>query len=157
MVFSPDAMATFFRLVQAQWAGSAMNGAGARLAGGRWNSPGVPAVYLADSRALAALEVAVHAPREVLALEWRIIAVEVPDEWIQAVEKRRLPLDWRNLPSSPGARRFGDAWLRSHATVALKLPSAVIPEEQVLLLNPLHQEIRIKVSQPVVFHFDPRL
>ena len=151
-------MATFFRLVQAQWADSAMNGAGARLAGGRWNSPGLPAVYLANSRALAALEVAVHAPREVLVLEWRIIAVEVPDELIQTVEKRRLPHDWRNLPSSPGARRFGDAWLRSHAAAALKLPSAVIPEEPVLLLNPLHREItRIKVSKPVVFHFDPRL
>lgn len=151
-------MATFFRLVQAQWADSAMNGAGARLAGGRWNSPGLPAVYLAGSRALAALEVAVHAPREVLALEWRIIAAAVPDEMIESVDERGLPDDWRNLPSSPGARRFGDAWLRSHAAAALKLPSAVIPEEQVLLLNPLHHDITgIKVSKPVVFHFDPRL
>jgi RES domain-containing protein len=151
-------MATFFRLVQAQWADSAMNGAGARLAGGRWNSPGLPAVYLAGSRALAALEVAAHAPREVLALEWRIIAVEVPDGLIESVEKRRLPDDWRNLPSSPGARRFGDAWLRSHVALALKLPSVVIPEEPVLLLNPLHRQItRIKVSKPAVFHFDSRL
>lgn len=151
-------MATFFRLVQAKWAGSAMNGVGARLAGGRWNSPGLPAVYLAGSRALAALEVAVHAPREVLALEWRVIVVEVPESMIQSVEKRRLPGDWRNLPSSPGARRFGDAWLRGHGALALKLPSAVIPEEPVLLINPLHHDAaKIKVSKPAVFHFDSRL
>ena len=135
-----------------------MNGAGARLAGGRWNSPGLPAVYLAGSRALAALEVVVHAPREVLALEWRVIAVEVPDDMIQSVEKRRLPEDWRSLPSSPGARRFGDVWLRGHRALALKLPSAIIPEEPVLLLNPLHKDAaRMKATKPAVFHFDPRL
>jgi len=151
-------MATFFRLVQAKWADSAMNGAGARLAGGRWNSPGLPAVYLAGSRALAALEVVVHAPREVLALEWRIIAVEVPDEMIQSVAKRRLPDDWRNLPSAPGARRFGDGWLRSHGALALEIPSAVIPVEPVLLFNPLHRDAaRLKFAKPAAFHFDSRL
>ena len=61
-------MAQFFRLVQARWAHDAMSGEGARLAGGRWNPPGMLAVYLAESRSLAALEVVVHAPREVLRL-----------------------------------------------------------------------------------------
>ena len=60
-----------------------MDGEGARLYGGRWNPPGIAAVYLAESRALAALEILVHAPREALALEWRVIPVDVPDEWIE--------------------------------------------------------------------------
>ena len=59
-------MAMFYRIVQAHWAASAMTGEGARMFGGRWNPPGMPAVYLAESRALAALEIIVNAPREAI-------------------------------------------------------------------------------------------
>jgi RES domain-containing protein len=88
-------MAAFFRIVQTQWAASAMTGEGARLYGGRWNPQGLPAVYLAESRALAALEILVHAPREVLHLDWTIIEVEVPDDRIEPVDPEMIPTDWR--------------------------------------------------------------
>lgn len=149
-------MARFFRLVQARWAHAAMSGEGARIAGGRWNPPGLPAVYLAESRALAALEIVVHAPREALMLEWRVFEVEVADDCIAA--PRRLPKDWRELPSSPAARRFGGAWLREASAPALRLPSTIIPEESVLLLNPTHPEAeRMRVSAARAFLFDPRI
>jgi RES domain-containing protein len=149
-------MATFYRIVQAQWTGSAMTGEGARLFGGRWNPPGIPAVYLADSRALAALEIIVNAPREVLPLAWRIFEVKVPDELIETVKTDDLPPDWRALPSSPGARLHGERWLKSGA-LGFKLPSAVIPEEFTLLLNPLHPDAaKLRVSGPDEFRFDPR-
>jgi len=150
-------MATYFRIVQAHWAASAMNGEGARGNGGRWNPPGMPAVYLAESRALAALEILVHAPREAIPLEWRIIEVVVPDELIQAVKHGDLPADWRALPSSPGARRFGGAWLHQRKAVALKLPSVVVPEEHTLLVNPLHPDAAgLRVWEPMEFRFDRR-
>lgn len=135
-----------------------MTGEGARIAGGRWNPPGIPAVYLAESRALAALEIVVHAPREVLGLEWRIFEVTLPDEAIETADPKRLPKDWRALPSSPAARRFGEAWLRDGTAPALKLPSAIIPEEPVILLNPRHPDAnRMDVSKPKIFRFDPRI
>lgn len=150
-------MATFFRIVQATWADSAMNGEGARLFGGRWNPPGIPAVYLAESRALAALEIIVNAPAEVGLLEWRVLQVEVPDDQIEAVSLAKLPPDWQALPSSPAARRFGEHCLRS-GVLGFKLPSAVIPEECTLLLNPLHPDAaKLRVSQPKEFRFDPRV
>lgn len=134
-----------------------MTGEGARLWGGRWNPPGIPAVYLAESRALAALEIIVHAPREVIPLEWRLIEVEVPDDLIESIGMKDLPPDWQALPSSPGARNFGGDWLRLRTHAALKLPSVVIPEEHALLLNPLHPDaVRAKVSKPLEFRFDPR-
>ncbi|MBC8127059.1 MAG: RES family NAD+ phosphorylase [Gloeobacteraceae cyanobacterium ES-bin-144] len=150
-------MAKFYRIVQAHWAASAMSGEGARLNGGRWNPPGISAVYLAESRALAALEMLVHAPREVLHLAWRLIEVEVPEKWIVTARHSALPADWQALPSSPSARQFGEAWLSEPGSLALKLPSVLIPEEHTLLLNPLHPDAaRMKISKPLEFRFDPR-
>lgn len=150
-------MATFYRIVQVKWAASAMTGEGARLFGGRWNPPGVPAVYLADSRALAALEIIVNAPREVSSLAWRIFEVEVPDDSIETVKSDALPHDWQALPSSPGARLHGARWLQT-GRLCFKLPSAVIPEEFTLLLDPLHPDAgKLRVSEPKEFRFDPRV
>ena len=150
-------MATYYRIVQAEWARSAMNGEGAWLHGGRWNPPGLHAVYLAESRALAALEIIVHAPREVMSLEWRIIEVEVPDELIQAVSIADLPAAWQALPSSLTARNFGAKWLRGRRALALKLPSVIIPEEHSLMLNPRHVDVvKLRVSKPRKFELDPR-
>jgi RES domain-containing protein len=149
-------MATFYRIVQAEWAASAMTGEGARLFGGRWNPPGVPAVYLADSRALAALEIIVNAPVEVSALVWRIFEVEVPDDLIETVKLSDLPDDWQALPSSPGAKLHGARWLQAGG-LCFRLPSTVIPEEFTLLLNPLHGDFsKLNVSEAREFRFDPR-
>lgn len=148
-------MDTFFRIVQAHWAATPMDGEGARQSGGRWNPPGMAAVYLAESRALAALEILVHAPREAIGLDWRLLEVTVPVSWIEAVTLAALPADWRAGPSSPGARGVGERWLRQQTRVALKLPSVVIPEEHILLLNPRHPDApRLHVSKPRVFRFD---
>lgn len=151
-------MAAFYRIVQQRWSSSAMNGEGARICGGRWNSPGVPAVYLAESRALAALEILVHAPREGLVLDWIVIEVDVPDAWIEKTPMSRLPDDWRERPSSQGAQAFGTKWLRAGKGIALQLPSVVVPEEHALLLNPLHPRMReLKIGRPKTFSFDSRL
>lgn len=150
-------MAEFYRIFQAQWSASAMTGEGARMFGGRWNPPGMSAVYLAESRALAALEILVHAPREAMHLDWRLIRVEIPDDWIEVVDPAQLPKDWRALPSSPGAKRFGGDWLSERRAVALKLPSVIIPDESTILLDPLHpQAASLGISPPEIFSFDPR-
>jgi len=151
-------MATFFRIVQAPWVAAAMDGEGARRFGGRWNPPGMAAVYLAESRALAALEILVHAPREAIRLEWRLLEVTMPEAWIETVKPADLPADWRAGPSSPGARSLGERWLHQRARAALLLPSVVIPQEHILLINPLHpQATQLVISPPQEFHFDPRL
>lgn len=151
-------MATFFRIVQARRASTAMDGEGARLHGGRWNPEGVAAVYLAESRALAMLEILVHAPREALHVDWRILEVEVADKQIETVRPPDLPRDWAELPSSPEARRFGAEWLRKAKAVCLRLPSVVVPAEHTLLVNPRHPDFKmLKVGKPAGFLFDARL
>ena len=62
-----------WRLVHARYVAHAFDGEGARLYGGRWNSPGRPAVYTAGSLALAALEVLVHMQsRKALSNYWKV-------------------------------------------------------------------------------------
>lgn len=151
-------MPRFYRIVQTQWAAGALDGEGARLYGGRWNPPGVAAVYLAESRALAALEILVHAPREALLLDWSIIELEVPDALVDQVPPSKLPAEWRLQPSSRQAQAFGSRWLRDYQNLSLLLPSVVIPEEHSLLLNPLNPHMRdLKPGKPEPFSFDPRL
>ena len=151
-------MPLFYRIVQEHWAAKALDGGGARLYGGRWNSPGIAAVYLAESRALAALEVLVHAPREALPLEWVVIELEVPDALISLAPLSKLPPEWRLQPSSRNAQSFGTRWLQDDENLALLLPSVVIPEEQSLLVNPSNSHMRdLKPGKPRRFRFDSRL
>ena len=151
-------MAAFFRIVQERWQYGALNGEGARLYGGRWNAAGIPAVYFAESRALAALEILVHAPREALVLNWMVIEVEIPEAWIDTPSPDLLPDHWRNQPSSDSARDFGSKWLRERKNFALRVPSVIVPEEHGILANPLHPHMRqLKTGDPRTFTFDPRL
>lgn len=151
-------MPLFYRIVQEEWSATALDGEGARRYGGRWNPPGVAAVYLAASRALAALEILVHAPREALRLNWIVIELEIPDSQIERILASALPENWQAQPSSRGAQAFGASWLRSGRNLALQVPSVVIPEENSLLLNPSHPLMRELVpGKPVPFSFDSRL
>jgi RES domain-containing protein len=151
-------MPSFFRIVQKSWAAGSFTGEGARRHGGRWNPAGVAAVYLAQTRALAALEILVHAPCELVRLEWVVIELEIPDSCIDRVPHGDLPENWRAQPSSQGARAFGRRWLQDAPNLSLLLPSVVIPEENSLLLNPSHPAVRdLKTGKPRPFNFDQRL
>ncbi len=135
-----------------------MDGEGARLNGGRWNSEGNFAVYLASTRSLAALEILVHAPREALTQPWSVLEVEVPESFIVEVPLAVLPDFWRKQPKSVDAQDLGNRWLQSHKNLALLLPSVIVPEERILLLNPKHKDCdRVEVGEAKQFTFDPRL
>lgn len=129
-----------------------LGGEGARLYGGRWNSPGRPMLYLAREAALAVLEVRVHLdlPPELLPPDYVVMEIEADDGL--AVEDVAEP-DWDR------SRAFGDGWLESRRTPLLSVPSAIVAESRNMLVNPLHPEsagrLRIQGIRP--FAFDPRL
>ncbi len=137
----------------------ALDGEGARLHGGRWNSPGVPVVYASSSLSLAALEYLVHLDREDVPRDLVAMRLEIPDEGpVAALRASALPRDWRRYPAPPACAAAGDAWASRGEALVLRVPSAVVPEETNLLINPRHPragEVRVAGTRP--FAFDPRL
>lgn len=150
-------MATGWRIVPEQRADDAFVGEGARLFGGRWNSPGVAVVYASRHKSLAALEQLVHfTPRT--PNRFKAFSFQFNDSMIENVLLRTLPKDWRQEPPPPTTQQFGDAWVRESRSAVLIVPSIIIPEELNCLLNPAHPDFKkIVIGKPEDFFFDPRL
>jgi len=130
------------------------SGAGAAIAGGRWNAPGVPVIYAAGSRALAMLEVLVQGGD--LSLPRAAVTASIPDD-VAVEELAPLPFGWREI-DSPGAMAAGTQWVAAGRTAVLRVPSAVVPEEANYLINPAHPAAaRIVVGEAVPIAWDPRL
>ena len=133
-----------------------LDGEGARLWGGRWNSPGVQMVYCATSLALAALEVLVHLPpamRRAGALPVLVaVGLDVPDDQIGQLDLNLLPDD------QDTCRAWGNQWIASQSGLAMAVQSMVIKQERNVLLNPTHPrmvDVQLIVQEP--FRFDDRL
>lgn len=151
-------MPTSWRIVKARHAATAFDGEGARLEGGRWNSPGSPMVYTAGSAALAALEMLVHLGRAATLPAYVLIACSFDEALVTRANRATLPANWRSYPAPPELQQLGDAWLRRGTSAVLEVPSAVIPTEPNYLLNPQHADFpSIARTAPQPFEFDLRL
>jgi len=138
---------------------AAFDGEGARLAGGRWNRRGTPVVYTSETLSLAALELIVHADPSLLPGDLVAISADVPDALrTETVSEKDLPRAWRRHPAPEELAELGSAWARSRRTAVLSVPSAVVPRERNLLLNPAHPDFgKVRVGAPELFSLDPRL
>jgi RES domain-containing protein len=136
-----------------------LDGEGARQHGGRWNSEGRPVVYAASSPSLAALELLVHVDIEDLPTDMVLIEIDVPDDALPAeVHAQDLPAEWNTTPDHPECIRRGDAWLADAEKLLLKVPSAVMPQENNVLINPAHTDFgTVQISSVGSFHLDRRL
>jgi RES domain-containing protein len=116
-------------------------------------------VYTSATLSLAALEYFVHldaadAPTDLIA-----IPADIPDEVSRSeIAADTLPPTWRQYPALQHLGDLGAAWIRAGRTAILVVPSAIVPQEQNLLLNPAHRDFRaIRLGTPESFSFDPRV
>ncbi len=146
-----------WRLVRRKHVATAFTGVGARLAGGRWNHPGTPVVYVSDTLALAVLELFVHLQeRSRAALELASVPVGFPEELV--ADPSTLPKGWRAEPPPAQTKDVGTDWVRAGSSCVLRVPSAIVPVEHNFMLNPAHPEFaRIEVGEPEPFSLDPRM
>ena len=152
-------MISAFRICKTRHLATVLSGEGARLNGGRWNSPGLPAVYTSSSLSLATLEVLVHLEDpELLANLFSWFPLEIPDDLAEWLDPGTLPPEWLNDEPGPASRAAGDGWLKLRRSAALAVPSVVTPGEWNILLNPAHPDFPKLLPGPAKpFRPDPRL
>jgi RES domain-containing protein len=146
-----------YRVARCQYAND-LNGTGARLYGGRWNSIGQPMVYLASSRSLAVLEVLVHLSPTIFPGGFCMAEIEVPDDSISNLDEKQLPLTWQDISPPAELKYIGDNFLKQQNHLLLKVPSVIVPMEFNYLMNPAHPAMdKVKVLKKKPFNFDERL
>lgn len=134
------------------------DGTGARMAGGRWNSPGRPLIYASATFAGAMLEVLVHANLGRVPKTHAAVEITIPDKVaLEFLDAKDLP-GW-DAEDPAVSRAFGDKWLREKRTVALLVPSVVTHgHEHNILINPEHPDFaQISVAQAEDVQWDKRL
>ena len=148
-----------YRLVKRKYQDTAFDGEGARLYGGRWNSPGRACVYVASSESLALLEIMVHLESYRLLDAYALLRLTLPTVSILSVGVEDLPDNWQEAPAPAETADLGDGWLTSGQSLALALPSVVVPREFNYMLNPGHPlfDPIVAAAEPLPFKPDPRL
>ena len=135
-----------------------LSASSASLVGGRWNSPGLGAIYASRSNAGAMLECLAHAgigrmPKTHVAIEIAIAAAVS----VERHDESCLPAGWDHGDLRV-ARAFGDAWIREQRSAVLVVPSVVARREGNVLLNPQHAEFKkVVAGSPEPVLWDARL
>ena len=151
-------MISAYRIVKPKHEATAFTGEGARLFGGRWNSAGRAVVYVAGSRSLAAMEMLVHLEADEVLETYRLAQIELDASDVAELVQDNLPTAWRDDPASQGTQSIGDDWIEAGSSLALRVPSTIIPSEFNFLLNPAHPRFGdLRLGQFENFFFDPRL
>lgn len=126
-----------------------MSGSSAVKSRGRWNSIGTPMVYCSSSIALATLESLSHVRFGNYPFNRFLIRVDVPTAVWAKREVLPLPGGWDAVPYGLASRTSGDAWIGSKRSPLSVVPSAIVPEELNVLINPLHPDIGAVVATTV--------
>ena len=118
-----------------------LSGAGGLKSSGRWHRAGRPVIYAATSIALASLEYAVHTAER--PTDSVLLTIELPNDSLVKIEEilgGPLPGNWPFVESQ--TQHLGVSWLDSGASIALEVPSLVIPRERNAILNPQGFQVR---------------
>jgi RES domain-containing protein len=90
-----------------------------------------------------------------------LVAVEIPDRvWVtrEAHSPSALCVGWDATPPGKVSLDFGDDWLKTLRSAVIEIPSAIAPEDSVVLINPQHPDAAIITAVKVRrWLYDPRL
>ena len=135
-----------YRVARRQYAD--LTGEGARLYGGRFNPPGIPAVYASQSIALAVLEILVHVDKS-----------EVPNDYVAMAIRfagRRIS---RQLTYPAGINHAAVDQFRAsfYGSPALRVASVIVPREFNFVLLPEADGFGATIEWIEPLSFDSRL
>lgn len=133
-----------------------LDGHGAALYPGRWNRRGIPMIYTSTSPELAMLELLTKITPPTFGVRMAV-EIELPDDaTIEDASSTVLANLLRG--SQEDLRELGSSWALATRSLALAVPSAVMPLSLNYLLNPRHpQAKRLRIVRQVPISLDERL
>jgi len=137
-----------------------LTGEGARLAGGRWNPKGLPALYTAENAALAMLEFLARVSLVDLpnGLSMAVLEMTEPSAML-TITSAELPPGWDTPSVATATMKIGRQWLESADFPALRTPSVLLPPGLGwnIILNPRHPSLRLALIEIIPLRIDNRL
>jgi RES domain-containing protein len=144
----------FYRIADSRH--SPESGEGARLHGGRWNSPGRAVIYACETMTGAMLEKLVHTNGR-MPKHQVCVTFEAPDSLKVVSLQPKDAAGW-DAADMIASRAAGDDWLAKAPSAILLVPSIVFDVERNALINPEHADFgRIKVVGSGPVRWDERL
>jgi len=136
-----------------------LSGEGARLYGGRWNKKGDAMLYFSEHLSLCVLELLAHMDYQFISSSYSFIEAEIPEKLLlDATNLDEITKEWRNNPPNSRTQDFGSQWIQKQEHLALRVPSAVLPEASNILINPNHDLIgKLKIVRMEPLRLDARL
>jgi RES domain-containing protein len=136
-----------YRVVRRPYAD--LSGEGARLYGGRFNPPGIPAIYTSQSIALAVLEILVHVDKSEMPNDYVVMAIHFAGRRVSRTPQTSLA----------GMNQFTIERFRAsfyHCPV-LRVASVIVPREYNFVLLPEGHGFNATVEWIEPLSFDRRL
>lgn len=126
---------------------------------GRWNREGKKVLYTAESVSLAYLETMNYRKGFGFNNDFKIMVIQIPiNTNFLSVETSALPKNWRDFRNYKECQKIGDEWFENGLDLAIKVPSAVVPENYNVVLNTLHEDYKkVKLIDVLQFYPDVRL
>jgi RES domain-containing protein len=145
-----------YRLASSRYAGD-LSGAGAAMFGGRWNKKGMAVIYTGSTSEIALLEYLVHVPPMIIpAVD--MVVLDIPSDSVREIMEETLPDSWRHYPAPAEVREIGVEWVAAGESLALKVPSAILPGSSNFILNVKHPRFaEVKMVDRYAFQIDQRL
>lgn len=136
---------------------SDISGNGAAMYGSRWNSRGNRLLYTSQFISLSILESLVHLRKREIPSSQYLLQIELPDQnEIVEISYKKIKENWRK--EIEYTQWLGDQFLLSNQNLILKVPSAIVPQENNFLLNPLHPNFKkVKITASELLELDKRL
>lgn len=146
-----------YRITREKYA-TDLSGEGAKLFGGRWNRPGVAALYASEARSLALLELLVHYNAgAALKMNYVFVTLEIAENNIFDITNE-IDIIRFDTFNNEFLWNILDSYFFERNVLAIKVPSIIVPKEFNVIINPKHELTKnteiVDISPAVL---DPRL
>ena len=133
-----------------------LSGEGAKIYGGRWNPVGLAALYLSEFISLSILEILVRANKSTAPDTYTLLTLQFPENPFTDIDLSSLKVNWQHHIEY--TRYIGEEFLKDGKKLALRVPSAIVPQEHNFLINPVHKDFKnIKILKTELLNLDKRL